>query len=94
VIYGDDITKLHILLYTILLVIFSLLPFVTGMSGLIYLLAALLLGGIFLYYAIRLKLAMDNRLAMRTFGFSLIYLAGIFTALLVDHYLPIGIVKI
>jgi len=94
VIYGDDITKLHILLYTILLVIFSLLPFVTGMSGLIYLLAALLLGGIFLYYAIRLKLATDNRLAMRTFGFSLIYLAGIFTALLVDHYLPIGIIKI
>lgn len=86
VIYGDDITKLHILLYTILLVVFSLLPFLTGMSGLIYLVSALLLGGGFLGYAIRLKLAKNNRLAMRTFGYSLIYLAGIFTALLVDHY--------
>lgn len=86
VIYGDDITKLHILLYTILLVVFSLLPFLTGMSGLIYLAAALLLGGGFLWYALRLKLAKNNRLAMRTFGYSLMYLAGIFTALLVDHY--------
>lgn len=89
VIYGDDITKLHILLYTILLVIFSLLPFLTGMSGLIFLISALLLGGGFLYFAIRLKLAKDNKLAMRTFGYSLLYLGGIFTALLVDHYLPI-----
>jgi protoheme IX farnesyltransferase len=76
-------------LYTILLVIFSLLPFLTGMSGLIYLISALLLGGGFLYFAIRLKLAKDNKLAMRTFGYSLLYLGGIFTALLVDHYLPI-----
>lgn len=89
VIYGDDITKLHILLYTILLVIFSLLPFLTGMSGLLYLAAALLLGGGFLYYAIRLKLARDNKLAMRTFGYSLIYLMGIFSALLADHYLRV-----
>ena len=88
VIYGDDITKLHILLYTVLLVIVSLLPYLTGMSGLIYLVAAILLGGGFLYYAIRLKLATDNKLAMRTFGYSLIYLAGIFSALLADHYLP------
>ena len=87
VIYGDDVTKLHILGYTILLVIFSLLPYLTGMSGLIYLAAALLLGGGFLYYAIRLKLAKNNRLAMRTFAYSLIYLGGIFSALLVDHYL-------
>ena len=89
VIYGDDITKLHILLYTILLVIFSLLPYLTGMSGLIYLASALLLGIGFLYFAIRLKRAKDNKLAMRTFGYSLIYLAGIFLALLVDHYLLI-----
>lgn len=86
VIYGDDVTKLHILLYTILLVIFSLLPWLTGMSGLIYLVTALLLGAGFLYFAIRLKRASDNRLAMRTFAYSLIYLAGIFLALLVDHY--------
>lgn len=87
VIYGDEVTKLHILGYTILLVIFSLLPYLTGMSGLIYLIAALLLGGGFLYHAIRLKRARDNKLAMRTFGYSLLYLAGIFSALLVDHYL-------
>ena len=89
VIYGDDITKLHILLYTILLVIFSLLPYLTGMSGLIYLASALLLGIGFLYFAIRLKRAKDNKLAMRTFGYSLMYLGGIFLALLVDHYLLI-----
>lgn len=86
VIYGDDITKLHILLYTILLFIFSLFPFLTHMSGLIYLLAAVALGGGFLYYAIRLKLAKDNKLAMKTFAYSLLYLMGIFSALLVDHY--------
>ena len=88
VIYGDDVTKLHILLYTILLFICSLLPYLTGMSGPVYLLAAVLLGLGFLYYAIRLKRARDNALSMRTFGYSLLYLAGIFTALLVDHYLP------
>ena len=86
VIYGDDITKLHILLYTILLFVFSLFPYLTGMSGLIYLIAAVVLGGGFLYYAIRLKRAKDNALAMRTFGYSLLYLLGIFSALLVDHY--------
>lgn len=89
VIYGDEVTKLHILLYTILLVIFSLLPWLTGMSGLTYLVAALLLGMGFLSFAIRLKRARDNRLAMRTFAYSLFYLAGIFLALLVDHYLMI-----
>lgn len=86
VIYGDDITKLHILLYTILLFIFSLFPYLTGMSGMIYLLAAVVLGSGFLYYAIKLKLAPDNKLAMKTFGYSLLYLMGIFSALLVDHY--------
>jgi protoheme IX farnesyltransferase len=86
VIYGDDITKLHILLYTVLLFIFSLFPYLTGMSGLIYLLAAVVLGGGFLYYAVRLKRATDNKLAMKTFGYSLLYLMGIFSALLVDHY--------
>lgn len=86
VIYGDDITKLHILLYTILLFIFSLFPYLTGMSGLIYLITAVVLGGGFLYYAVQLKRAKDNKLAMKTFGYSLLYLMGIFSALLVDHY--------
>ena len=89
VIYGDEVTKLHILLYTILLLIFSLLPFLTGLSGLIYLISALLLGSIFLIFALRLKLADNNRLAMPTFAYSLFYLGGIFTALLVDHYVHI-----
>ncbi len=86
VIYGDEVTKLHILLYTILLLIVSLLPFLTGMSGLIYLLVAVVMGVVFMIYAIRLKRASNNRLAMRTFAFSLVYLAAIFSALLIDHY--------
>jgi len=89
VIYGDEVTKLHILLYTVLLFIFALLPYLTGMSGSIYALSAVVLGGVFLLYAVRLKLAKDNKLAMRTFGYSLIYLTGIFIALLVDHYVKI-----
>lgn len=86
VIYGEELTKLHILLYTILLFIVSLLPYLTGMSGLIYLTAAVGFGTGFLYYTIRLKRAPDNKLAMPTFGYSLLYLIGIFSALLVDHY--------
>ena len=91
VIYGDDVTKLHILLYTILLLIVSLLPFLTGMSGLIYLFVAVVMGVAFLAYAIRLKRATNNHLAMRTFAFSLIYLAAIFSALLLDHYYRIDL---
>ena len=90
VIYGDALTKLHILLYTILLFISSLLPYLTRMSGLIYLAAAVILGSGFLYFAIRLKRAPDNKLAMKTFGFSLFYLMGLFSALLVDHYIYAG----
>ena len=90
VIYGDAITKLHILLYTILLFIVGLFPYVFHMSGLIYLASAVILGLGFLYYAIRLKLAKDNKLAMKTFGYSLFYLMGLFSALLVDHYLRMG----
>ncbi|BBL76432.1 heme o synthase [Methylomagnum ishizawai] len=90
VIYGDAITKLHILLYTILLFISSLLPYLTHMSGLIYLGSAVLLGLGFLYFAVRLWKAQDNKLAMRTFGYSLFYLMGLFSALLVDHYVRIG----
>ena len=84
--YGSDFTRLHILLYTILLVIVTLLPYLTGMSGLIYLAAALVLGGFFLYRALELKMRSDERLPMRTFAFSITYLALLFAALLVDHY--------
>lgn len=85
--HGVEITQLHILLYTILLLIVSLLPYLTGMSDWLYLLAAVALGGGFLVHAVRLKRRPDPRVAMRTFAYSLVYLVGIFSALLADHYL-------
>lgn len=84
--HGIEMTQLHILLYTVLLFLVSLFPYLTGMSGLLYLLAAVGFGAGFLYYAIRLKRNADPSLAMRTFGYSLVYLVGIFSALLIDHY--------
>ncbi|HEX7011222.1 MAG TPA: heme o synthase [Steroidobacteraceae bacterium] len=89
--YSSDFTRLHILLYTILLVIVTLLPYLTGMSGLIYLAVALVLGGFFLYRALELKMRRDERLPMRTFSFSITYLALLFAALLIDHYFPIRV---
>jgi protoheme IX farnesyltransferase len=89
VVYSIDFTRLHILLYTILLVIVTLLPYLTGMSGLIYLAAALILGGFFLYRASQLKIRTDARLPMQTFSFSITYLALLFSALLLDHYVKI-----
>jgi heme o synthase len=85
--YGVAFTRLHILLYTILLVIVTLLPYLTGMSGLIYLAAAVTLGVGFMYYALKLHLRPNDRLPMQTFGFSITYLSVLFAALLVDHYL-------
>jgi len=85
--HGIEYTRLQILLYTVLLVLVSVLPFVTHMSGPLYLLAALVLGGIFLYYAINLFRGRDDGLPLRTFIFSIYYLMGLFTALLLDHYL-------
>jgi protoheme IX farnesyltransferase len=85
--HGIEFTRLQVLLYTILLVAVTVLPFATGMSGPLYLIGALLLGGVFLYYAILLRFAPRPGLAMKTFGYSIVYLMGIFTLLLVDHYL-------
>lgn len=84
--YGVAFTRLHILLYTILLLLVTLLPYLTGMSGLIYLVAAVGLGVAFIYYALRLHLKPNDRLPMQTFGFSITYLSLLFAALLVDHY--------
>lgn len=85
--HGRDFTVLQIIFYTVLLVIVSVLPVLTGMSGLIYLAGALVLGGIFLYHAIALKVFPHNeRLPMKTFGFSIVYLMALFTFLLADHY--------
>jgi len=87
--YGNEFTRLHILLYTILLVIVTLLPYLTGMSGLIYLAAAVVLGAIFTVRALQLKTQTDVRLPMRTFRFSITYLALLFAALMLDHYVRI-----
>jgi protoheme IX farnesyltransferase len=85
--HGVSFTRLQILLYTVVLVGATLLPFATRMSGWLYLLGALALGGGFLYHAIVLYLGRDARAPMRTFGYSIWYLAGLFAFLLVDHYL-------
>jgi len=84
--HGVRFTRLQILLYTILLLIVTLLPYLTGMSGVIYLAAAIPLGLYFIYMAIRMLQHKDNHSAMKTFWYSLWYLTGIFAALLVDHY--------
>ena len=86
--HGIEYTRLQILLYSVLLLVVTLLPFITGMSGLIYLGSALLLGARFLYYAARLQFAPQPQLPMRLFRYSISYLMWLFAALLVDHYLP------
>ena len=88
VMYGIEFTRLHVLLYTVIMVLVTLLPYLTGMSGLLYLAAALGLNGFFLYYALALKLTTRVELPMKLFRFSIQYLMWLFLALLVDHYLP------
>ena len=84
--HGQKFTRLQVLLYTLILIASTLLPFVYGMSGWIYLATALVLDGMFLYYAVRIYVAYSDRLAQQTFRFSVVYLAVLFTALLLDHY--------
>ncbi|MGD9599666.1 MAG: heme o synthase [Steroidobacteraceae bacterium] len=86
--HGVAYTRLQVLLYTVLLVLVTLMPFVTGMSGLIYLAVALVVNGVFLYYALAMKFTDRAELPMRVFRFSVTWLLWIFGALLVDHYLP------
>ena len=86
--HGIAYTRLQVLLYTVLLVLVALMPYLTRMSGLIYLGAALVLNGRFLYYALQLKLSERAELPMKVFRFSISYLMWMFAALLVDHYLP------
>ena len=85
--HGDKFTRLHVLLYTVILMAVTLLPFATRMSGLIYVAAALALGAVFLYYAIRIYRDYSDRLAQTTFRYSILYLALLFAALLLDHYI-------
>jgi protoheme IX farnesyltransferase len=89
--HGNAFTRLFILNYTILLVGITILPYQTGMSGLIYLVTAIISGTAFLWYAIKLKKDNDIELPMRVFRFSIHYLTILFTALLIDHYLPLRI---
>jgi protoheme IX farnesyltransferase len=85
--HGKAYTRLQVLLYTLILFGVSLLPFVIHMSGFAYFVAALALGGIYLGYALRIYLAYSDRLARGAFRYSIVYLALLFAALLIDHYL-------
>ncbi len=89
--HGAKFTRLQILLYTVLLLIVTLLPYLTGMSGLIYLFTALILGFGFIYFAIKMMRHTDNKTAMKTFFYSINYLMIMFAALLIDHYFPLSI---
>ena len=86
--HGVEFTRLHILLYTVVLFVVSLLPFIFYMSGPTYLFGAVMLGGFFLYLAVRMQYDHSDRLAMKTFSYSIFYLMVLFAFLLVDHYMP------
>ena len=85
--HGAEYTRLQIVLYTVVLVLVTMLPYVIRMSGIIYLVAALALGGVFLAYAVRLYRNYSDSLARATFRYSILYLTALFSALLIDHYL-------
>ncbi len=87
--HGLGFTRLHILLYTVVLFIVSLFPYLTYMSGPLYLLGAVCLGSGFLYLAARMQRDHSDRLAIRTFSYSIIYLMALFAFLLTDHYVPL-----
>jgi len=85
--HGKDYTRLQVLLYTLILFAVSLLPFVARMSGWLYLAAAVALGLVYIGYAVRIYAAYSDRLARSCFRYSILYLAALFAALLLDHYL-------
>lgn len=84
--HGDQFTRLHVLLYTIILTAATFLPVASGMGGLVYLASAILLDGVFLYFAYQIWRHYSDALAKRTFTYSILYLSLLFAALLVDHY--------
>jgi heme o synthase len=88
--HGEPYTRLHILLYTLILFAVSLLPFAIGMSGLLYLAAAVALGVGFLYWAVVLLRNRNPRAPLETFKYSIVYLTALFVVLLVDHYLLVS----
>ena len=85
--HGDKYTRLHILLYTIILFVVSVLPFATKMFGLLYLLGAVILGLGFLYWAVVMLINKDPQAPMQTFRYSIIYLMALFIIMLADHYI-------
>jgi heme o synthase len=85
--HGEDYTRLHITLYTVLMSLITIFPYFTGMSGLVYLIGAILLNAGFLYYAISLQLTKSRPKAMATFVYSIVYLMVLFALLLFDRYL-------
>jgi protoheme IX farnesyltransferase len=89
--HGVEFTRRFILLYTVILILITIMPYLSGMSGLIYLATALILGGRFLWYALRLKTDDTPKLPMQMFKFSITYLMVLFAALLLDHYYIIQI---
>ena len=88
--HGEAFTRLHLLLYTLLMVAATLLPFATGMAGYFYLGCVLVLDAVFLGYAIAIWHRYSDALAQRTFAYSIFFLAMLFAALMVDHYLPLA----
>jgi protoheme IX farnesyltransferase len=87
--HGDAFTRLHLLLYTFLMIATTLLPFASGMAGYFYLGAAVVLDAVFLAFAVQLWRRYSDALARRTFAYSIFFLAMVFAALMVDHYLPL-----
>ncbi|MEW6688849.1 MAG: heme o synthase [Pseudomonadota bacterium] len=87
--HGKEYTRLQVLLYTLILFAVSLLPYVVRMSGVPYLIASVVLGGVFIAHALRIHLAYSDRAAQSAFRYSIAYLALLFAALLVDHYLAL-----
>lgn len=85
--HGEFVTKVHIVIYTSILLLVSVFPFLSGTSGLLYLAAALLLGAVFLYWSLKLMFRPKPTTAMDTFKYSIVYLAALFVALLADHYI-------
>ncbi len=85
--HGVEFTKEQVLLYTVMLLAVSLFPFITRMSGLLYLSAAVILGVVFVYHAWRLHQEPSDKNAMKAFGFSIFYLSALFLFLLIDHYI-------
>ncbi|MDX5333000.1 MAG: heme o synthase [Gammaproteobacteria bacterium] len=87
--HGDEFTRWHVLFYTILLVLVTLLPYLMGENGVLYLVGALLLGGVFIHHAVRMLRSRDPRDAIKTFVFSIVYLMVLFAFLIIDRFLPV-----